>query len=251
MENLSERIEQLTKNADQKLAAAELLASQGDFPTASAITVTAFEERTKALVVQLMELGFPLANELSELEHVFKHHDTRHFIGYFVDCMHEVLTDIFPFLLRLIQDEEFRNAVLKLNLTPEMESSLMNWMKSKTNSFLAKMDFYENIEGQRQCGLYIDILRNGTTNKQLSEEDYLFIKDRLNAVNIMSQEMKGIKSEQDAHVLETIQDSREQMLERNMPSLITQGIKIVKKERRNAFKRLRRELNTFNETLYE
>ncbi|GEM_PF-4513555 len=251
MNNLAEKIRELDNNAEQKLRAAEILASNGDFPTASAILVTAFEERTKALVAQLMELGFPLATEISELDYVFKHHDTRHYIGFFVDCMHEIFDDVLPFFLSIIQDEIFRNKVLKLQFTPEMENAFLNWMKSKTKSFLSKVDFYQNIEKHRQCGLYIDILRDGTTSEQLSKDDYLYIKDRLNAVHSMSKEMKEIKQEQDAHVLESIEDSRKQMLEHNMPSLISQGIEIVKKERKNAFKRIRRELNAFSETLIE
>lgn len=249
MNDYTHKINALIINSKSKLDAANALASSGDYMTASAILVTAFEERVKAVVIQLLDMGLPIVNDISELEYVFNHHDSRHYIGFFIDCMHEVLEDLFPVLLRMREDKEFMHRVLRNDLSDEMLTSVVAWLKQKSASFITKVDFYQNIEKQRQHGLYIDVLRDGSSKKPMSEEDYLFIKQRLNSVHILSNEIRKVKTDPMSDVIESIEESKQEIANNNAPSYVAKSLQFVRKERNDGFKKIRKVLIGFNESI--
>ena len=60
--NVKQEIAKCVKNADEKLSDAENLANKGSYGTASSLLVTSFEERCKAVTLQIIDLGFDLGN---------------------------------------------------------------------------------------------------------------------------------------------------------------------------------------------
>ena len=247
IEQIQQKIDLLVSNAIEKLEVAETSAQKNDFKTATALLVTAFEERTKAAVLQFVDLGFPIVNQVTDLDYVFRQHDARHYIGFFVDCMYEVFDDIKPILKEIARDKNYLLSLLKLDQDLEMQMKLIQWIASKTDSFLEKLDFYQNIEKTRQSGLYIDVLDHGTLGASMNEEDYLFIKSRLNTIHLLSSDLKDIKIDHMNGGLPELEDSKNEMLNHDMPSHIVSAIKLVRKERNKVFDDLRIKLKEFKE----
>ncbi len=243
------RINELIDNSNSKLRSSELLADVGDYSTGTAILVTAFEEKTKALVLQLTDFGFPLVNDISDLDYIFKHHDMRHFIGFFVDCLYEIFDDALQFALKVMRDREFRETVLIRKWSDEMNIEAFQWFNSKCESFLKKVDFYQNIERQRQCGLYVDVIRNITPNTRITRDDFFFVKERLNAIHKMSDDLKEFSVQLEPDFMKTFNETKVKLVEMNVPSFVVQGIELVKKERNGAFKRIRKIIRDFNDEL--
>lgn len=242
------KINELIINSKSKLDSSEVLALRGDYNTASAILVTAFEERVKALVIQLLDFGLPIVNDLSELEYVFNQHDSRHYIGFFIDCLFEILEDLLPVIQRMGNDKEFKLRIVKIDLTNEMYSSIITWLKKKSLSFIEKVDFYQNIEKKRQQGLYYDVLKN-THSSEIIKEEYNFIKLRLNSVHILSDELLKVKLEKQQDFIKTLEETKNELIIKNTPSYITKYIQFVRKKRSKGFNKIRSILFNFNRTL--
>lgn len=243
MKNIENKIQELIDNANQKIYSAELLALNGDYGTASSILVTAFEERTKATVLQLIDFGFPLADDISELDYVFKHHDSRHYIGFFVDCLNEVTNDLIPILHKIFTNKEYLLRILAIDLTEEEHSQMTNWINTKKSSFLSKIDFYQNIEKNRQTGLYIDVLNRSSDIKLIAQDDYNYIKERLSNIHILSDDLMKIKTENDRQMMESFEESSQEMDKMEMKLSVAKGLETIRKKRNGAFNYIREQIN--------
>jgi AbiV family abortive infection protein len=88
------KFEFFNSNADQKLKSSLILSQFGDFNTATAILFTSFEERKKVVLLQLIDLGIPINLEIKSIKILFRNHDYRSYIGYFIDCFYEIINDL-------------------------------------------------------------------------------------------------------------------------------------------------------------
>lgn len=246
--NIHEKIQALCKRSDQQLKTSRTNAKNGDFGSATSLLVTAFEERTKAVVLQIVELGFPIINNFSEIEYIFHQHDARHYIGYFVDCLYEIIEDFKIVLDRCRDDKNYVFKVARFGKDEETQKELIQWGLKKVHSFLEKIDFYKNIEKTRQKGLYVDVL-NHRFSEDLNKEDYLFVKARLNTIHLLSRDLVEMKWFDDSDLMPSLQDSREKMAQTNIPGHLIIAIEIVKKERSKAFKFIKNQLLQIQEQL--
>lgn len=239
--NIHEKIQALCKRSDQQLKTSRSNAKNGDYGSATSLLVTAFEERTKAVVLQIVDLGLPIINNFSEIEYIFHQHDARHYIGYFVDCFYEIIEDFKIVLERCRNNKDYVFKVARFGQDEETQRELITWGLAKIHSFLEKIDFYKNIEKTRQKGLYVDVL-NHRFSEDLNEEDYLFVKSRLDTIHLLSQELIEMKGLDDMDLLPSLEDSREKIAQTNIPSHLVSAIELVKKERSKAFKFIRNQL---------
>lgn len=250
--DIDKKIDALCKGAEEKLRISYDIAAKGDFGTATALLVTAFEERTKAVVLQFIDLGLPLTEHFSNIEYIFRQHDARHYIGFIVDCIHEVIEDLITLMNQLRGKKEQIKKMIKFSTDQDTQEKLGQWILKKIDSFCEKIDFYQNIEKKRQNGLYIDILEHGTVNQKLEQNDYLFVKQRLNSVHILSSnlsDMKNNNADQDQQL--SIEEAKQRMIETNTPDYIKDAIKLVKKERNKAFNQIRNKLLEIKQAITE
>lgn len=252
MKDIQNSIERLIVNSEQKLESAQLLSNNGDFSTATAILVTAFEEKSKAVILQFVELGYQLVSDMPELDYVFRQHDARHYIGFFVDCAYEVINDLKTLLYQFMTDVKFSDEILNFlasgfeNL--EIELQINDWLKRKISSFIEKATFYQTIEITRQNGLYMDVLTNGKPKKKIGKEDYLFVKNRLNTIHLLSKDVKELKENNHISVIESLAKSKQDMIQQKMSDHISSSLLLVKSKRSKGFNKIK---NTLKEMLDE
>lgn len=250
MKTINENIQALCIRSNQQLKTAQNSARQGDYGSATSLLVTAFEERTKAVVLQIVDLGFPIVNDFSDLEYIFRQHDARHYIGFFVDCFYEIIEDFKIIIERCRDDKSFIFKIAKFGEDEKIQQDLLDWGLKKIDSFLKKVDFYQNIEQTRQNGLYVDVLNHRFT-KDLTHEDYQFVKSRLKKVHILSKDLFEMKENYELDLLPSIDDSKQKLQETNIPSHLVTAIQLVKKERSKAFNSIRLKLNLLRKELVD
>lgn len=247
--NIKQEIDKCTKNAEAKLSDAEDLANKGSYGTASSLLVTSFEERCKAFTLQMIELGLPLGN-INDIQYIFTQHDFRHYIGFFVECLNEIMTD-FDKCLILIKKVNSREELLELVLKPENVDVIKRWLPEKIDSFIKKIDFYRNIETRRQKGLYVDIY-NGITPTQTSKQDYENIKLKLNSIHWISSHLSIIIEAEwwnkGAEKRSFLQYSKAR---ESLPEQVQETIIIVKKKRSKLFQIISRKLTSFKNELVD
>lgn len=238
-------IEDLISNSNSKLLSASLLADNSDYSSAISLLVTAFEEKTKAVVLQFLDLGYKLVDNIKDLDYIFKHHDGRHYIGYLIDCVTEIVYDCKDLLNRLINDQKFVEEILTLKVNSKKEELLLLWINQKIDSFINKIEFYQNIEKTRQNGLYIDVLTKGKTRKKITKKDFDFVKNKLNNVHLLSQFLLEIKNNTDKKIIDSLTVSRNNVIEKKIPTHISSSILLIKKERNKTFNEIRKSLISF------
>jgi AbiV family abortive infection protein len=235
---------ELMKNADQKLVSAEKLTEIGDFYSASSLLVTAFEERTKALVLQLSIIGFPLKIDCKDWEYIFSHHDSRSYIGFAIDCLYEIIKDLKDELNKMYLDPEYKLKVLNFLNNNELQKSFLKWCILKMESFIDKIDFFQSIQEKRQNGLYVDILRQ--KNLSVNKEMYNEIKMKLSSIHKLSEDLIEIK---DLIDFSNISKSDQWKIKNQFPIILSEKINRIKKERSKYFKQIKKELIDFKEEL--
>lgn len=247
--NIKLEIEKCIKNAKEKLDDAEHLANKGSYGTASSILVTAFEERSKAVTLQLIDLGVPLGN-LNEIEYIFTQHHFRHYIGFFVECFSEIIKDLEKVLI-LIKKDPRPEAMLELFNNPENIKQLKSWLVEKIDSFSEKIEFYRDIENNRQKGLYVDVLR-GNTPTDMSKKDYDDIKKKLNCIHWISFNLSSIlesewwnKGEEKKIFSKDVNSIKE------LPFGVQKTIKVVRKKRGKLFQTMAIKLDNFKQDIVE
>jgi AbiV family abortive infection protein len=238
--------QELMKNADQKLVSAEKLTDIGDFYSASSLTITAFEERTKALVLQLSIIGFPLKINFKDWEYIFSHHDSRSYIGFVVDCLYEIIKDLKVELNKMYLDPEYKLKVLNLLNNNELQNSFLKWCILKMESFIDKIDFFQSIQEKRQNGLYVDILKQ--KNLSVNRDMYNEIKMKLSSIHKLSEDLIEIK---DLIDFTNISESDQGKLKNQFPIILSEKINIIRKERSKYFKKIKKELIDFKEELID
>ena len=246
----NEKIHALCDRSNQQLKTAENSAKSGDYGSATSLLVTAFEERTKAVVLQIVDLGFPIVNDYTDLDYIFRQHDARHYIGFFVDCFYEIIEDFKIIIERCRNDKSYIFKLAKFGKDERIQKDLFDWGLTKIDSFLKKVDFYQNIEQTRQNGLYVDVLNHRFT-KDLTHEDYLFVKSRLKKVHVLSKDLFEMKENYELDLLPSIDDSKQKLQETNIPSHLVTAIQIVKKKRSKAFNSIRFKLNLLRKELID
>lgn len=187
--NVKQEIAKCVKNADEKLSDAENLANKGSYGTASSLLVTSFEERCKAVTLQIIDLGFDLGN-LNDIQYIFTQHDFRHYIGFFADCFNEIMKDMEK-ALNVLREFSSLEAILEFIVQPDNVNTLKNWFAEKIDSFIKKIDFYKNIEYKRQNGFYVDIY-SGKTPTHISAQEYENIKLKLNSIHWISTQLNYV-----------------------------------------------------------
>lgn len=250
MKTINENIQALCIRSNQQLKTAQNSAQQGDYGSATSLLVTAFEERTKAVVLQIVDLGFPIMNDLSDLEYIFRQHDARHYIGFFVDCFYEIIEDFKLIIERYRNDKSFKFNIVKFDEEERLQQDLLNWGLNKIDSFIKKIDFYQNIEQTRQNGLYVDVLNHKFTN-ELTHEDFLFVKSRLNMIHLLSKDLLEMKEIYELDLFPSIDDSIQKLTQTNISSHLVNAIQLVKKERSKVFNSIKFKLNSFRKVLIE
>jgi AbiV family abortive infection protein len=247
MKDIQNSIETLIVNSEQKLEAANLLAKSGDFSTSTAILVTAFEEKSKAVILQFVDLGYQLVNEVSDLDYIFKQHDARHYIGFFVDCIYEVMSELKAILYQFMTDVKFADEILNFLASgfenPEIEKQINDWLKRQISSFIEKTTFYKAIETTRQNGLYMDVLAKGGVKKKIDKEDYLFVKNRLNTIHLLSKDIKELKDSNHITIIESIVKSKQNIIQQKMPDHISSSLLLIKSKRNKGFNKIKQTLN--------
>ncbi len=242
MKTTKDKIDALILNSNKLLKSSKNISESGDFGTATAILVTAFEEKTKAVVLQIIELGFPIVNNLSDLDYIFRQHDARHYIGYFIDCLYEIINDLKKLIDRFRNDKNYIRKLANFAKDKDVQKDILEWGFKKIESFMAKIDFYQNIERTRQAGLYVDVLNHNFGDQEITENEYKFVKRRLQKVHLLSKDLFNLKLNFDMDELDAIDKSKENLEKANVPIHLLSAIQIVKKERSKAFNILRKQL---------
>ena len=247
--NYQIKINECVRNAEEKLNSAELLANSGDYKTACSILVTAYEERVKAIALQLIDLGFSITDNINDIDYLFKHHDLRHYIGYFIDCLSEIFKD-FQKIVELIKANPEPKLLFQLLNDPSTLNEFSNWLLIKINLFIEKIDFYRNIENYRQMGLYVDVVGHGKPNKNLTKDEYEFIKDKLNSVHQLSYFLHEFKpmTIEESKQLEKINTD---LIDEQVPIKIKETVDLVKQEKKKLFNKIEGGLFEIKEMLEE
>lgn len=246
MTNTRNNFLELMKNADQKLVSAEKLTEIGDFYSASSLLITAFEERTKALVLQLSIIGFPLKIDFKDWEYIFIHHDSRSYIGFAIDCLYEIIKDLKDELNKMYLDPDYKLKVLNIINNNELQKSFLKWCILKMDSFIDKIDFFQSIQERRQIGLYVDILKQ--KNLLVNMEMYNQIKMKLSSIHILAEDLIEIK---DLIDFSNISKSVQWKIKNQFPIILSEKINRIKKERSKYFKKINKELIDFKEELID
>lgn len=144
---------EIIARSKQKFRSAELVAENGDYGSAISLLIISNEELVKALFLYFDGIGFRF-REVKGMKSLFNNHKLRYLSSFVFSILYIVVQDLMRFILEVKSNKEVLKSIF--SSSNSIENSLKSYLDKIVKDIQAELDFFAEIDKQRQIGLYSD-----------------------------------------------------------------------------------------------
>jgi AbiV family abortive infection protein len=189
-------------NADDQWSTAKILSENGKYGQARSHLIISMEEMIKCAIVILDGNGFDFIRTKG-LNRYFSEHSIRAYTGLLLMICSLFGSDFLNTIERLKSDQRFGKWIVeRMKDETWREHYLVRYLKGKLSQIRKELEFFSDLEHQRQMGFYCDYDDSFHTPILISHEQYDAAFRRIEKVNIVVDGIIAACEQDDPQVLQ-------------------------------------------------
>lgn len=174
-------------NSDSKYSDALILAGAGSYGNATSQLLLSLEEMIKGIVLSLDGNGFEFRSRVDGINNLFMNHKLRYFSAFILSVMNIFGKDMKTLFMKIVENPD---AVLNFKLTDQrVQQRVTLYLILKIKSIQKEINWFSNADMYRQDGFYVDYVDKLKTPLNISKDDFLSFKLRIDNFRIVGKEL--------------------------------------------------------------